>query len=38
MFPKTVKEVRHMMDYVNYHKMCVPSQVCTLCFQRQLKK
>ena len=28
MFPKTAKEVRHMMDYVNYHKMWVPSQVC----------
>ena len=27
MFPKTAKEVRHMMDYVNYHKMWVPSQV-----------
>ena len=30
MFPKTAKEVRHMMDYVNYHKMWVPSQVCHL--------
>ena len=38
MFPKTAKEERHMMDYVNYHKMWVPSQVCHLCFLRQLKK
>lgn len=32
LFPKTAAEVRKMMDYVNYHKMWVPTQVSHLIF------
>ena len=30
LFPTTAKEVRHMLDYVNYHKMWAPTQVYIL--------